>query len=80
MEKDLGITNAKELKTEEQVRKFLEPRGYRPMKVTAPGGGAYYNWGKGSKIYSRKRALQIEVNKNQKLKAAVEAAKKDNKS
>lgn len=73
MEKDSEIKKMKQLKTEEQVKEFLVPRGYRPLKVRDPGGGTYYNWGVGTKVYSRKRALEIEINKAKKLKAAQEA-------
>ena len=73
MTNDKEIKKAKELKTEEQVNNFLVPLGYRPLKVRDPGGGTYYNWGIGTKIYSRKRALEIEINKAKKAKVAQEA-------
>ncbi len=79
MEKDSEIKKMKQLKTEEQVKNFLVPRGYRPLKVRDPGGGAYYNWGFGTKVYSRKRALEIKINKAKKAKAAREAEEKGDK-
>ncbi len=78
MKEDKEIKTGKELKTEEQVHQFLIPRGYRPLKVRVPGGGFYYNWGKGKKIYARKRALEIEINKAKKAKAQREAEGKNN--
>lgn len=79
MKEESEIKKVKELKTEEQVKNFLVPRGYRPLKVRDPGGVLYYNWGKGAKIYSRKRALEIEINKARKAEAVREAEEKGEK-